>query len=56
MNPSVLIKVRENGAEDRVCGECNEAYLLPIPYEKCNPKSRDLCCDCIAKMQRESEG
>jgi hypothetical protein len=55
MKPSTLIGVRPNGTEERYCGECGTFYLLPIPYDKCNPVTRDLCTECIAKMQREHD-
>jgi hypothetical protein len=48
---SVLIKVRPDGAEERYCGVCGEFYLLPIPYDTCNPKSRDCCIECIHAEQ-----
>ena len=53
---SVLIRVKPDGAEERYCGICGEEYLLPIPYDKCSPKSRDLCADCIHALQKGVKG
>ena len=50
-NPSTLIQKREGGSEDRYCGECGEFYQIPLPYEKCSEKTRDLCVECIKRMQ-----
>ena len=55
MKPSTLIRTFETGAEQRYCGECGEWYILPIPYEKANQQIRDLCPECIARLQREHE-
>ncbi len=44
---SVLIGTRPDGMEDRYCGSCGEPYLLPLPYDNCNPEIRDLCIDCL---------
>ena len=51
---SVLIAIRPDGTEERYCGICGEEYLLPIPYDRCSPKSRDLCTECISAMQKGS--
>lgn len=51
---SVLIRVKPDGAEERYCGICGEEYLLPIPYDRCSPKSRDLCTECIHALQKEA--
>ncbi len=53
---STLIQIRPDGSEDRTCARCKQPYLLPIPYEKCSPKTRDLCTKCIHDLQVEHEG
>jgi len=54
-DPSILIQVHDSGEEARYCGGCGEYYLLPIPYDKCNPAIRDLCAECISVIQRNHE-
>jgi hypothetical protein len=39
----------------RVCKDCGERYVLPIPYAEANPQIRDRCVDCIATYQLENE-
>lgn len=51
---SVLIAIRPDGTEERYCGICGEFYLLPIPYQRCSPKIRDLCADCIHALQKKA--
>ena len=33
--------------ETRKCKLCGQKYTIGIPYEHCNPRTRDLCDDCI---------
>jgi hypothetical protein len=33
--------------ETRKCKNCGEKYTINYPYEHCNPRTRDLCDDCI---------
>ena len=55
-NKSRLIQIRPGTTtEERYCGECGEFYLLPLPYEQCNPITRDLCTACISDLQRSHE-
>lgn len=39
----------------RTCATCGKEYPLLIPYEKANPKIRDLCVDCIEEMIIQAE-
>ncbi len=39
----------------KVCRDCGEPYVLPIPYADANPLIRDRCVDCIAIYQQENE-
>jgi hypothetical protein len=34
---------------------CREIYDLPIPYEQANPIIRDLCPECIGRLQRDHD-
>jgi hydrogenase maturation factor HypF (carbamoyltransferase family) len=52
--PSTLIRKNPDGSEYRICG-CGDHYTLPIPYDRANPRIRDLCPFCISEMQREQE-
>jgi hypothetical protein len=41
-------KVRQlKHPEIRTCKKCGQKYTIGIPYEHCNPRTRDLCDDCI---------
>jgi hypothetical protein len=35
------------------CIKCGQPYTLHTPYEKCNETIRDLCTDCIWKLQND---
>jgi len=33
--------------QTRSCKKCGQKYTINYPYENCNPRTRDLCDDCI---------
>lgn len=33
-----------------ICIKCDSRYTLPLLYEKCNTKTRDLCPNCIIDL------
>lgn len=41
--------------EWRLCSDCHEPFMVPVPYEDQNPDIRDKCVECISKYQREHE-
>jgi len=34
-------------ATTRLCLQCGSPYTIWLPYEDCNPETRDLCDDCL---------
>ena len=38
-----------------ICQSCGREYGLPLPYDQCSPKSRDLCFDCLHESVRRFE-
>jgi hypothetical protein len=48
--PSTLYRKNPDGSEQRICG-CGDHYCLPLPYEKANPRIRDMCPVCLSQWQ-----